>query len=321
MKIKKVIGSGALNWDIFYFVEDLDKFSFNGVHFEPGREYVFERPLFNELLRALNRVATLLFQCGGGSSANTIYALSKWGFPTAFVGAVGTDRFGDEILRELSSLRVDITHIKRAGDTSLALIILDKSRDRTIIVSPGTSEMALSELHVKTLPPGLYHISSLASAEGRKFHQTLVEHLEFPLSLDPGEIYSSLGRDFLIPFLKKATCLFITEGELKKLDLETQGILTLGVKHLFVKMGRRGAMTVGRGRFIRSSVYPVREIVDNTGAGDYFNAGVLAGMLLRLTLESSLELGLFSAGISLRAYGRSGVPSMEEFKKFLKRLK
>lgn len=318
---KKIFGSGALNWDIFYRVKDLREFSFLGFSFEPGKEYVFERPIFLELLKVLEKEAELIYQCGGGSSANTIYALSTWGFQTGFVGAVGEDQFGERILKELSQEGVDTTFIRKGGQTSLAIILLDHSKDRTIIVSPGTSETILLELNLRSLPPGFYHLSSLASPEGRAFHQALVEQLEYPLSLDPGEIYSDLGKDFLIPFLQKALLLFITEDELRNAGLTVDGVLDLGVRYLFVKKGQHGALGVMRGEVHRSSVFPVKEIVDNTGAGDYFNAGVLAGFSLGLSLGASLELALFSAGLSLRAYGRGGILSKEEFKKFLKRLK
>jgi len=69
------------------------------------------------------------------------------------------------------------------------------------------------------------------------------------------------------------------------------------------------------------SVYEVEKIVDNTGAGDYFNAGVLAGIKYGFSEENILKLGVYSAGISLRDFGRKGCLTKKEFQKYVDLLK
>ncbi len=46
----------------------------------------------------------------GGNSLNQVIRLSDLGYQIAFIGAVGTDEFGDEILRFLRSIGVDTSH-------------------------------------------------------------------------------------------------------------------------------------------------------------------------------------------------------------------
>ncbi len=316
-------GCGALNWDIFFEVDDLEEFSFEGFQFFPGEEYVFERKSFLELYENLKREKRFLAEGGGGSSANTIYALAKMGFKCGFIGAVGEDPFGEKILEELKALSVDTSCVIKGGETSLALIFLDKKKDRAIVVSPGTAESYLSYETLKSLLPrsGLIHLSSFASTEGKSFHLALLSAFEGIISLDPGEIYAKEGKDFLSPFLKKAKFLFITEKELKLSCISVEELLEKNLKGLFIKMGSKGALAITRNYCVRGSVYPPERVVDNTGAGDYFNAGVLAGILLGIPLEEALDLGLYSASVSLRDFGRKGVLSYQEFKNFLSRLK
>lgn len=321
LRERLIIGCGALNWDIFFQVEDLSSLSFEGLTLEPGREYVLEREAFLALLHKLKQKALLVFEGGGGSAANTIYALASLGFKTAFLGAVGADTFGNKVLEELLSRGISVERIRREGETSLALIILDQNRDRTIIVSPGSAERALALEDGDLFPQALYHLTSLASPEGAPFQKALLTKLPQRISFDPGEIYTGKGKDFLLHFLQKTKYLFITEGELAKSSFSQEELLNLWIDTLFLKRGKKGAKAIKRGLIVQSSVYQAPKIVDNTGAGDYFNAGVLAGLLLNLPLERALDLGLYSASLSLRDYGRKGIMNQKEFKNSLSRLK
>ena len=323
LKKPLILGCGALNWDIFYAVKDLERFSFEGMRFIPGEEYVLPREAFLELLKKLQKEGLFLYEGGGGSSANTIFALATWGFSCGFIGALGEDTFGEKILKEFSKVNLKELYLVKAGQTSLALILLDDKRDRAIVVSPGSAEMYLSIENLKVTPfkGAILHLSSFASKEGEAFQKELISTFEGEISLDPGEIYAEKGKAFLATFLKKTKYLFLTEKELKRAELSTEELLESGIRYLFIKMGKRGALALTQNLSIRSSVFPAKEIVDNTGAGDYFNAGVLAGLLVGLSLEKALELGLYSASISLRDFGRKGILSQSEFKNFLSRLK
>ncbi|MFN4197175.1 MAG: carbohydrate kinase family protein [Caldimicrobium sp.] len=315
------IGCGALNWDIFFRVEKIEELNLCEFKLKPGEEYVFEREPFLEIYERLKKIGFLVFQGGGGSAANTIYALAKFGFKTSFFGAVGDDEFGERVVEELSAASVDMKFIRKGGTTSLALILLDKNNDRTILVSPGSAENYLSFDEKEILLGAIYHLTSFASQSGQNFQIKLLNRISSKISFDPGEIYSRKGDTFLIPFIKKTKFLFLTENELEFSGLNVDELLELGVFAIFLKKGKAGAEVITKKKRIKSSVYPAQLFVDNTGAGDYFNAGVLAGIFLNLELEKALTLGLRVASVSLRDYGRRGLPDQNEFKNFLSRLK
>ena len=314
-------GCGALNWDIFFEVEDLNTFQFENIKISPGREIVLERKQFLKLLNFLEKKGDFLFECGGGSAANTIYALSCWGFKAIFLGAVGEDSFGEKILKEMENLGINSQFIVQRGNTSLALILLDKKKDRFIAVSPGDSEKFLEASNVSFSLNEIWHFSSFASKEGQIFQKKILETYNLRISFDPGEVYTSLGKNFLNPWLKSTKYLFITEYELKELGLSWEDLWKMGIKKVFLKKGEKGAEFLSQERRIELPVYKVDKIVDNTGAGDYFNAGVLAGLKLGLSDEIALKLGLYSAAMSLRNYGRSGCLTKEEFQNYLNLLK
>jgi len=316
------IGCGALNWDMFFEVENLHSLKFENIVISAGREVVLEREQFLRFLKFLEREGNFLFECGGGSSANTIYALSCWGFKSAFIGAVGEDEVGRKIVDELEGVGINTEFIVKSGETSLAIILLDKRKDRFIAVSPGNSEVYLSQSKVKLYGHStLFHFSSFASKTGQKFQKDLLSKINTKISFDPGEIYAGLGKEFLIPFFEKTEILFITEYELKKIGVSVEELFNLGVEKIFLKKGKEGAECFTKQQKIEMPAFKVRNIVDNTGAGDYFNAGVLAGLKMEFPEEKALKLGIYSAGMSLRDYGRKGCLTKEEFQNYVNLLK
>ncbi len=317
-----VCGSGALNWDIFFRVESLSQLPLKTA--SPGSEIVLPRKEFLFLLEYLYKAGEFLFEGGGGSSANTIFALGIWGFKCAFFSITGKDEFGKKILKEFEKAGISTEYISQKGKTSLALIILDEKKDRFIVVSPGDCENYICEILKREIPePMLWHFSSFASSYGQEFQKELLKKVKkkSKISFDPGEIYAKKGKSFFIPFVKFCKFFFITQKELELFSFSPEELFDLGVEKIFLKKGKEGAELITPEKKIIESAVTIKEVIDNTGAGDYFNAGVIAGTLMGLEDEKILKLGIYSAGLSLRSYGRSGCMSKKEFEFYVNLLK
>jgi sugar/nucleoside kinase (ribokinase family) len=63
-----------------------------------------------------------------------------------------------------------------------------------------------------------------------------------------------------------------------------------------VTLGARGAVLLSRGERAVVRAPPVGKVVDTTGAGDLFAAGVLYGIIRGAPLETSGRLGALAAG-------------------------
>jgi len=319
MKKIRFWGSGALNVDYFFEVEDLQAINFRGRPLKAGSEVWGTREEFEALREELLRHGKLLTRSGGGSAANTIYALKSWGFECGFLGIVGKDEEGDFALAELSG--IDLSGVLRRGHTSRSLIILDTSRDRAIFVCPHSEEEALASFQPQVKTDGWLHLSSFITEEGFVFQQRLVKEHRGALSLDPGEIYAARGLSALKALFERAEILFLTHQELTMLKTSPEGLLALGGRRIYLKKGARGAEVWGdKGSFPISPAAP-EKIIDNTGAGDVFDAGVLAGLALGLSPEASGHLAARLSASSLRDYGRLGFPKREEFETILHKIK
>ncbi len=339
----EIIGWGSLNWDIFFEVEDLSSLNWEGIIFEPGKEVVAEREALKDFLIYLQKEGKKVYECGGGSAANTIYALGKMGYAVSFIGICGEDEYGEKIINSLKKAGITRNFISKAGKTNVAIIVLDKHKDRFIAVFPGNCEKKIDTSTLNQIQKEFYnylfsqkllkkrvilHMSSYATKEGISFQKAFIkrfsEHLESSenlcFSLDPGEIYAKKGKAFLKNFLNHLHFLFITQKELELTRLSLEDLKEFkNLKGIFLKMGKKGGMGINlkKNLYVRECAFWVSEIVDNTGAGDYFNAGVLAilGKANKINLkeiEIALEKGLLLASKSLKDYGRAWIQNLKE---------
>ncbi|MGB9920480.1 MAG: carbohydrate kinase family protein [Moorellales bacterium] len=319
----QVVGMGSLNRDVFYRLADPRWLVEAGWPVVPGGEVFLpdeEMPALEDFLR---RHGQYLGVDGGGSAANTVYALSRLGFSTAFLGAVGEDEAGDYLRRSLAP--VDTRGVKTVnGRTGTAFIILDRAGERTIAVFPQANAR-LAEAGLKpeavglgpkaTDRPRFLHLSSFVCAEARAVQEQLVASLPagVEVSLDPGEIYARQGLGVLEPLLRHSRLVFVTRAELELLlpgEDETaaaQRILDLGPEVVVVKRGAGGSVIFTRREEIVVPAVPVTA-VDTTGAGDVYDAGFLAGLLLGLPLASCGRLAAAAAAQSITGRGRAAYP-------------
>jgi ribokinase len=140
------------------------------------------------------------------------------------------------------------------------------------------------------------------------------------VSLDPGEIYATKGLDKIRPLIERSHILFLTEKEIRMLthcDLfdGAKALLEMGPSILVCKKGNKGSHVFSQEKDFGVPAIPV-EVVDNTGAGDVYNAGFLAGLFLGKSLEESALFGAKIAAKSVTGYGRDHYPAEEDLRNF-----
>src|SRR3954452_11892577 len=76
----------------------------------------------------------------GGKGANQAVAAAKLGAPTALIGRLGKDAFGDELKAFIAAQGVDLSFVQATAEahTGTAIIILANA-DNTIVVIPGVN--------------------------------------------------------------------------------------------------------------------------------------------------------------------------------------
>jgi len=288
---------------------------------ETGRERVGSYHEFEDLLNSLKSKAKLRIKNGGGSAANTIYALAKMGFSCGYLGKVGKDGEGDFLLEGLMKVGVNTEKIKREGRSGLCVVLLGKRKDRSIIILPNTNDtLSYSDLDPKYVDEAEFlHMSSFLGELPFEAQKRIARKTRAKISFDPGEPHASKGIEELISILERTFILFPTEKEVEILTCKDykegcRELLKLGIEIVACKLGERGSYILCQEEELE--IPPQRRrIVDTTGAGDVYAAGFLAGLLKKLSLAECARLATFAASQSIRGFGRNTYPDQKILQK------
>jgi len=320
--MKNIVGFGALNLDLIFEVEDLRSISTNGFRLGPGEEGFGSDEEFESLLEQLKRFGTLKSKSGGGSAANTLVALARMGFPTGFIGKIGEDEEGDFLVGDLEPVRIDL--IRRGQRSGVCLVVLDRHQDRFLFVrGNANSTLTAEEINFDVLKDiSWVHLTSFVGESPFEAQKVLLGRLEssVKVSLDPGEIYAKKGLKKIEPLLKRCGILFLTEKEIgllthQDLHAGVKSLMKAGPSVLVCKRGRQGSHVFTEQKDFEVPAVQV-DVVDNTGAGDVYNAGFLAGIFLRRSLEESALFATIAAAKSVKGYGREKYPTEEDLQSF-----
>ena len=318
----KVVCLGAVNLDLLYRVEDLAPFQQVWPRLQAGGEAALAPGEEDRLKALLGGHGRFLARSGGGQAANTALALARMGVPVALLGRVGADEDGEFLQDGLAG--VDLSHLKVAGASGRAYILVDPTGERTILVAPNTNDdLSDADLPWEVLAGADFiHLTSFVGGGPLEVQVKLARRLEgwARLSLDPGELYASRGRPALAPLLLWLETLLATEREWEFLGGGLTEHPAWAPPAVVVKRGALGARLLTR-KVIRD--FPSEEpaqVVDTLGAGDVFAAGYLAGLKTGLPREASVRLANRAAARSLTGVGREAYPDQEFLQRQLKEL-
>jgi ribokinase len=313
-----VVGFGALNLDMIYQIDSLSEISIEGIKLEPGRESSAASDTFSRVLEAVDRKGALQEKSGGGSAANTVVALSRMGFDTGFVGKIGDDKEGAYLRGQMEG--VDLRGVVSEGKSGRCLCILDGNRDRSLFLEPNANDtLSTKEVDLRYAANTRFlHLTSFVGENPLLVQKALAGRIgpSTRISLDPGEIYACRGLGDLMPLFQKSEVVFVTDREISMLTAHDSAeggrrLLELGPSIIVCKRGDKGLQVLTRDRSFALPA-PQTAVMDNTGAGDVFNAGFLAGLLMSRPLEECARFAAKIAARSLTGFGRSQYPVKDD---------
>jgi sugar/nucleoside kinase (ribokinase family) len=310
-----LIGCGALNLDLIYRLPADSPLW--GELPPPGGEQAIGPDLRAAVEAALTDITPS--RSGGGQAANTAFALARLGFSSTMLGRVGADDEGRFLASELAPC--DARYLARDGESGRVYVLLNEAGERRNLVWPAANDgFSLTDLPRRLPTTRFAYFSSFAGERPLQTQLALLQRLPdgVEIAFDPGEIYARLGVKSFIPFLKRASFVFVTENELETLcglpaDKALSFLLDVGVGLVVCKMGDRGAQITGRRLDLYVPPHPA-EVVDVTGAGDLFAAGFMGGLLEGLGLEAAGRLAAWAASRGIGGLGRSTYPDQTAFR-------
>ncbi|MGK6318169.1 adenosine kinase [Sphingomonas sp. DT-204] len=259
-------------------------------------------------------------EVSGGSAANTVAGLTALGGTAGFIGQVAHDQLGQVFAHDIRASGVDFTTAAREGEPSTArcLILVTPDGQRTMNTFLGASQFlpaaALDEEMIRAgkilyLEGYLWDPEEPRAAMRRAMQvaHDAGRRIAFTLSdvfcIDRhGDDFRALIEEGMIDIL------FANENELRALaqteDLEAAiARVQPRVEMLVVTRSEKGALAFQDGQRFEVPAEPIDQVVDTTGAGDLFAAGVLYGITRGIPLDRSLVYGAVCAAEVISHFG------------------
>jgi sugar/nucleoside kinase (ribokinase family) len=254
----------------------------------------------------------------GGCAANTAIALAKLGVRAAICGRVGDDLLGDFVERDLRARGIDTSGIRRTEHygTSKTVIVSVAGEDRRYIHTFGANAATTARdiepaalAAADVLYVGGYLILPAlredelaerlreARARGTKIVLDVAVPVGQPLPVDAARALLPLA-DYFVPNLDEARAL-TGESDPRR---QAECFLEHGAKTVVIKLGERGAYVRSCDTTVEVLAPPV-QVVEPSGAGDAFAAGLMVGILDGWELERSVRFASVIGGSACTALG------------------
>ncbi|WP_411679612.1 ribokinase [Clostridium thailandense] len=265
----------------------------------------------------------------GGKGANQAVAAKRLGCNVCFIGKVGDDENGYQLMKVLEKDQIDISNIKysKSSPTGMAIITVDDSGSNSIIVIPGAN-MEISEKDIEE------------AEEIIKNSKLLIAQFETPLesTINAFRVAKANGVTTILnpapakkvpdELLKLTDIIIPNETEafdltgVKVEDIEgvkkaAKVFVEKGVKFVIITLGERGAALLDDEKLSIVQAHKVK-VIDTTAAGDSF-IGALASKLQsedKIDFETIERAIKFSNKVSSIVVQRQGaqpsLPHLEE---------
>jgi ribokinase len=249
----------------------------------------------------------------GGKGANQAVAAARAGAKPTFVGAVGTDSVGADVLADLQARGVDTAHVLRVSEpTGIALIQVDRSGENTIVVAAGANG-ALDARTTAAIVASLIDARSVLlcqleiPADVVSDAATEIERTggRFVLNLSPSRYVSPKLLAFADPLILNETEASDLAGSAIDGPADAETIarrLLAGSRSVVITLGGDGVIVADSSGVTQIEAQRVN-VVDTTGAGDAFAGALAAALDAGSTLADAVRIGVAAGTAAVQHLG------------------
>lgn len=256
---------------------------------------------------------------GGGAGANTAAWLATLGMAVTLVARVGDDPAGTAQLTELRGYGVRCAcAVDPEASTGAIVSLVDATGERTMLADRGANlRLRPTDLPARLPAGGHLHLSgyTLLHPDPRPAGLAALARARaagLTVSVDPASSapLAAVGPATFLSWTDGADLLLPNQAEaavLTGLADPVAAALALATRHraVAVKLGADGALWAHGGEVSHLPAVPVDPslVVDTTGAGDAFGAGLLAAWLDGAPGPDALRRGAETAAIAITHLG------------------
>lgn len=241
----------------------------------------------------------------GGTGGNIAYNLKLLGDDPLIMATVGHDF--DPYEKRLQGLGMSTRHVRRLPEqfTAQAFITTDIDDNQITAFHPG----AMLSSHLNRIADAPDATLGIVSPDGR---DGMVEHCRdfaragIPYVFDPGQGLPMFSGEDLLAMIGPARALTVNDYEARVVEQRTgrsMARIASGIEAVVVTRGAEGCTVFHDGRSTDIPAARADKMVDPTGCGDAFRAGLLYGMARSWSWEKSARLASVMGAIKIAHRG------------------
>ena len=253
----------------------------------------------------------------GGCAGNIAYNLKLLGAEALIMATVGKDFQPYSQWLAYCGLSQEFVRVVDDSFTAQAYITTDMDDNQITAFHPG----AMSFSHANLVPPNRGIKVGIVSPDGK---EGMVEHAKqfhsagIPFIFDPGQGMPMFDGEELLKFVELADWVTLNDYEAKLME-ERTGLspeqLAAKVKALIVTKGGDGSLIYTEGGILEIPSAKPKAVVDPTGCGDAYRAGLLYGLTEEFDWETTGRIASLLGAIKVETPGTQNHGfSLNEFK-------
>ncbi len=253
----------------------------------------------------------------GGCAGNIAFNLNLLGEEALTMAVVGHDFEPYSQWMNQNGLSGEFIRSLDNQYTGQAYITTDEEGNQITAFHPG----AMSYSHLNAIPVDRdisIGIVSPDGKEGMQLHADQFVELEIPFIFDPGQGMPMFNGAELLKFVDQATWMTLNDYE-SELMQERTGLsleqLAERVDALIITLGGKGSKIYTQGQCITIPAAKPKALLDPTGCGDAYRAGLLYGLMNELDWEITGRIASLMGAIKIEHHGtQNHVLNMDDFK-------
>jgi adenosine kinase len=241
----------------------------------------------------------------GGCAGNISFNLGLLGDVGLPMATVGRDFASYAEWMDQNGVPRDHVKVIEAEHTAQAFIITDLDDNQITAFHPGAMQNS-HENQVSDAQGATVGIVAPDGREGMIQHAAQFAAAKIPFIFDPGQGLPMFGKEDLERFVSQATWVAVNEYEWQMLQQKTgwtvKDVLSQ-VDALIVTLGSQGSTIHTRDGEITIPCAAPKAVVDPTGCGDAYRAGILHGLLHGLDWETTGRIASLMGAIKIETRG------------------
>ncbi len=233
----------------------------------------------------------------GGSTCNVAVWLTHLGVKVDLVGAIGEDVLGTWVITQLQAFGVSDENIRTIAQnrTGTCVILVDETGARSMMPDFGANLVQGVDQGIEKLIQESDIVAMSAYTflrpESRKFALDVLECVErssarMVIDAASSSPIENAGPEKVRKYLARADLVLANEDEFAALGAGAPYDWTSEFRNLIVKRGPRGALWLYNGQEVASVKAEDVKVIDTTGAGDAFAAGLLSQLRTRANWDN-----------------------------------